>query len=207
MLFLLWLHPFILSGVISPLISSTISGTYWPGELIFQCPVFFAFSYYSWGSQGKNTEVVCHPLLQWTTFCQTSPPWPVHLGQLHMAWLSFIDLDKAVVHVIRLASCLWFGFSLSAPWYLLSVPTIFLGFLLPCISLHGCSSKTAYLTSMQSTSWEMLGWKKHKLESRLLGEISVISDMQRRRQWQPTPVLLPGKSRGRSFLGCSPWGR
>ena len=25
----------------------------------------------------------------------------------------------------------------------------------------------AYLTSMQSTSWEMLGWKKHKLESRL----------------------------------------
>ena len=30
----------------------------------------FAFSYCSWGSQGKNTEVVCHPLLQWTTFCQ-----------------------------------------------------------------------------------------------------------------------------------------
>ena len=36
----------------------------------------------------------------------------------------------------------------------------------------------AYLTSMQSTSWEMLGWKKHKLESRLPGEISVTSDMQ-----------------------------
>ena len=32
----------------------------------------------------------------------------------------------------------------------------------------------AYLTYMQGTSWEMLGWKKHKLESRLLGEISVI---------------------------------
>ena len=29
----------------------------------------------------------------------------------------------------------------------------------------------AYLTSRQSTSWETLGWKKHKLESRLLGEI------------------------------------
>ena len=29
----------------------------------------------------------------------------------------------------------------------------------------------AYLTYMQSTSWEMLGWVKHKLESRLLGEI------------------------------------
>ena len=29
----------------------------------------------------------------------------------------------------------------------------------------------AYLTYMQSTSWETLDWKKHKLESRLLGEI------------------------------------
>ena len=31
---------------------------------------------------------------------------------------------------------------------------------------------------------------------------------QRRRQWHPTPVLLPGKSHGRRSLeGCSPWGR
>ena len=36
----------------------------------------------------------------------------------------------------------------------------------------------AYLTCMQSTSWETLGWKKHKLESRLPGEISITSDMQ-----------------------------
>ena len=47
----------------------------------------FAFSYCSWGSQGKNTKVVCHCLLQWTTFCQTSPPWPNHLGWPYMAWL------------------------------------------------------------------------------------------------------------------------
>ena len=31
---------------------------------------------------------------------------------------------------------------------------------------------------MQSTSWETLGWRKHELESRLLGEISITSDMQ-----------------------------
>ena len=37
----------------------------------------------------------------------------------------------------------------------------------------------AYLTSMQSTSCEMPGWMKHKLESRLPGEISIISDIQR----------------------------
>ena len=36
----------------------------------------------------------------------------------------------------------------------------------------------AYLTYMQRISWEMLGWRKHKLESRFLGEISVTSDMQ-----------------------------
>ena len=36
----------------------------------------------------------------------------------------------------------------------------------------------AYLTYMQRTSCEMLGWKKHKLESRLPGEISITSDMQ-----------------------------
>ena len=36
----------------------------------------------------------------------------------------------------------------------------------------------AYLTSIQSTSREMPGWTKHNLESRLLGEISITSDMQ-----------------------------
>ena len=36
----------------------------------------------------------------------------------------------------------------------------------------------AYLTSMQSTSWEMLGWMNHNLELRLLGEISATSDVQ-----------------------------
>ena len=36
----------------------------------------------------------------------------------------------------------------------------------------------AYLTSMQSTSWETLDWKKHKLQSRFPGEISITSYMQ-----------------------------
>ena len=37
----------------------------------------------------------------------------------------------------------------------------------------------AYVTSMQSTSCKMPGWMKHKLESRLPGEISIISDIQK----------------------------
>ena len=36
----------------------------------------------------------------------------------------------------------------------------------------------AYLTYIQNTSCEMLGWMKHKLESRFLGEISINSDME-----------------------------
>ena len=42
-LFLLWLHPFVLSGVISPLISISTLGSCWPGEFIFQCPIFLPF--------------------------------------------------------------------------------------------------------------------------------------------------------------------
>ena len=35
----------------------------------------------------------------------------------------------------------------------------------------------------------------------------VPTSFDRRRQWQPTPVLLPGKSHGgRNLVGCSPWG-
>ena len=37
---------------------------------------------------------------------------------------------------------------------------------------------SAYLTYMQSTSCEMPDWMKHRLKSRLLGEISIILDMQ-----------------------------
>ena len=36
----------------------------------------------------------------------------------------------------------------------------------------------AYLTYMQSTSSEMLAWMKHKVESRLPGELSITSDIQ-----------------------------
>ena len=39
-------------------------------------------------------------------------------------------------------------------------------------------SHPAYLTYMQSTSYKIPGWMKHKMESRLLGEISITSDMQ-----------------------------
>ena len=52
----------------------------------------------------------------------------------------------------------------------------------------------AYLTSTQSTSCEMLGWMKHKLESRLPGEISKTSDMQM------TPHLRQSEEELKSLL-------
>ena len=49
-----------------------------------------------------------------------------------------------------------------------------------------------------------LGSEKKQRNSR---KTSISASLQRR-QWQPTPVLLPGKSHGqRSLVGCRPWGR
>ena len=39
-------------------------------------------------------------------------------------------------------------------------------------------------------------------------EMTLHREEKRRRQWHPTPVLLPGESHGRrSLVGCNPWGR
>ena len=70
----------------------------------------FAFSYSLWSSQGKNTAVVCHSLFQWTTFCKNSP------HALHGLAHSFLELDKAVVHVDSFVSFLWLWFSFSVLW-------------------------------------------------------------------------------------------
>ena len=116
-LFLLWLCLFILSGLFlhwSPV-------AYWtPTDLGSSSSVSYVFAFShccSWSSQGKNTEVVCHSLLQWATFCQNSPSWLVRLRRPYMGGVahSFIELDKAVLHVIRLVSFLWLWFSVCLP--------------------------------------------------------------------------------------------
>ena len=60
-------------------------------------------------------------------------------------------------------------------------------------------SHPAYLTYMQSTSWEM-HWMKHKLESGLPGEISITSEMQMAphygRKWRRTKEPLNESERG-----------
>ena len=55
----------------------------------------------------------------------------------------------------------------------------------------------AYLTYMQSTSWEMLGWKKHKLESRLPGQIAITWwHHPYGRKWRGTKKPLDESERG-----------
>ena len=66
MSFLLWLSLFILSAAISLLFFEYLPT--WEAHL--SVSHLFTFSYCSWSPQGKNTEVVCHSLLQWTMFCQ-----------------------------------------------------------------------------------------------------------------------------------------
>ena len=65
---------------------------------------------------------------------------------------------------------------------------------------QGCILSPCYLTYMQSTSWETLGWKKHKLESRLPGEITITSDKQICHpygiKWRGIKKLLDESERG-----------
>ena len=108
-LFLLWLHPFILSGVISPLISSrywapfdlgssSVSATFFPfytvhGVLKARILKWFAIPF----SRGPHfVRTLHHDRLSWVA---------PH-GMAH----SFIELDKAVVHGNRLVSFCDYGF-------------------------------------------------------------------------------------------------
>ena len=112
-LFLFWLHPFILSGVIFPLVSSSILGTYWPGQFIFQrffclfvCLFFCLFMSFMGFSRQEYWRSLPFPspvdqvLSELSTM--THPSWVA----LHIMAHSFIELDKAVIQVISLVSLL-----------------------------------------------------------------------------------------------------
>ena len=62
-------------GSVSPfflevfLLSSSILGTYRPGEFLFQCPLFLPFHTVHGVLKARILKCFCHSLLQWTTFC------------------------------------------------------------------------------------------------------------------------------------------
>ena len=64
--------------------------------------------------------------------------------------------------------------------------------------------KMKSMASSPITSWQIDGETMETVIDFILGAPKSL----RRRQWHPTPVLLPGKSYGlRSLVGCNPWGR
>ena len=115
MLFLHWVHLFILSVVISPLMSSSILGSYRLEEFIFQCLYFVPFILLVRFSRKEY----------WRSFPFPSPvdhvfselPTVIHPSwvAVHSMAHSYIELDMAVVHVIRLVSFLWLWISICLP--------------------------------------------------------------------------------------------
>ena len=70
------------------------------------------------GSQGKNTQVVCHSLLLWIMFCQKSPLWLIHLGWPYMAW--FIVYKYKYIFY-KYSIYIFFGYAGSLLWHTGSV--------------------------------------------------------------------------------------
>ena len=126
---MLWLHPFIHSGVISLLICSK----YWAptnlGSSSFSV-LSFALSHCSWGSQGKNTEVVCHFLLHGPHSVRPLHHDPSILGD--RTWHGLVSwVRQGCGPCDRLASCLWLWFlSVCSLMHSLSAYQL-LGFILP----------------------------------------------------------------------------
>ena len=70
-LFLLWLFLLILFRVIYPLFSSSILWTYWPGEFIFQCPIFLLFHTVHGILKERMLKWLAIPLFSWPHFVRT----------------------------------------------------------------------------------------------------------------------------------------
>ena len=105
-LLLLWICLFILSGGISPVITSSILGTYQPGEFTFLCPIFLPFHTVHGVLKARILRWFAIPFSSGPHFVRTLQHDMSVLGGLHSMGHSFIELDKAVVHVVRLVNFL-----------------------------------------------------------------------------------------------------
>ena len=106
-LFQLWLSLFIPFRAISPLFSSIILGTYKTGEFIFQCHTFLPFHTVYGVLKARILKWFDVPFSSGPCFVRTLCHDPSTLGGPTWCGLhSFIELDKAMVHVISLVSSL-----------------------------------------------------------------------------------------------------
>ena len=118
-LYPLWFELFILSGVISPLFSSNILDTSWPGGgggVVSFSVLYFGLFILFMVFQRQECWVACLSLLKSTTFCQKSPTMTCpNWVALHCMAYRFIELHKAVINVIILVSFLWLWFPYCLP--------------------------------------------------------------------------------------------
>ena len=98
---------FILSGVISPLISSSILGTYRPGKFIFQCPIFLPFTLFMEFSGHEYWSRLPFPSSMDHILSELSTMTHQFWVALHSMAHSFIELDKAVMSLLSL---MWWVF-------------------------------------------------------------------------------------------------
>ena len=209
----------------SALISSSMSGTYWPGEFIFQCPIILPFH--------TVHGVLKAMILMWFAIPFSSGPHFVrtlHLDPCRMGPVNFqmfkLDLEKAEEPEIQLWTSAGSSkkqessrkTSTSALLTIAKPLTVWIttncgkffkrreyqttwpasweicmqvkeqqlelemeqqtGSKLGKEYVKAVYCHPVYLTYMQSTLFKIPGWMKHRLESRLPGEISITSDMQ-----------------------------
>ena len=114
-LLLLLLHLFILSGVISSLISSSTLVTYWPGEFIFQYSIFLPFHTVHGFLKARILKWFAIPFPSRPCLVRTLHHDPSIIGGPTRMAHSFTELDNTVVHVISLVSFLWLWFSFCLP--------------------------------------------------------------------------------------------
>ena len=117
-LFLVWLHLFTLSGVVSPLFSSSILGTYPPGEFLFHCLIFLPFHTVCGVLKARILKSFAIPFSSGPHLSELSTMTNLSWVALHGMAHSFIKLEKAVVHVISLISSVIVVFILSSLWWI-----------------------------------------------------------------------------------------
>ena len=91
----------------SPLISRSILVTYRPGKFIFQCPIFLPFHAVHGVLKARLLKWFAIPFFSGLHFSELSTMTRVSWVALHGMAHNFIELDKALAHVIRLVDWLW----------------------------------------------------------------------------------------------------
>ena len=134
-LFLLWLHPFILSRVISPLISCSILGPYLPGEFLFQSPIILpwfmdlTFQVPMQYCSLQHRTLLLSPVTSTTGYCFCFGSIPSFFLELFLHWSpvaywALTDLGSSSFSILSFCLFILFmGFSRQEYWSGLPFPS------------------------------------------------------------------------------------